>query len=421
MRIVKLPKRKRGEYRTIYVPSREEKVQLRSIAGDIARKAERLAGSVVHGFTRGRNAVTNAQQHVGYAYTTCFDLKDFFDTVTERQLRGKLKKAELALVLVDGAARQGLPTSPAVANLAAADMDAAILKWCDKKGIVYTRYADDLAFSYNDPGMLPELLKTIPAIVSRCGFKINASKTRTMSAKAGRRTITGVAVDDTGVYPTRRAKRRLRAAEHQKRTNQARGLREWCAVKTPRPRQDTGDLTSLCQAWGIRKLPLSKLPLKSPAEDLGNGCIVTPDPVYMIGMSNWTTGWRSCMRHPDGQFRKGVPFWLFLRGTRIAALLSDKTMVVAGVERRVMRARALVHELRNGRKVYDRVYGNPADTKILVEQLRAAGYVSTAEAHGTVVGHAPARWRAYFDTLKSSTARATAGPWKGKKVRIVSC
>lgn len=59
------------------------------------------------------------------------------------------------------------------------------------------------------------LRDSIPKIVSEFGFVINPTKTHLQCAKAGRRIITGVAVDKFGVYPTREVKRRLRAMKHQ--------------------------------------------------------------------------------------------------------------------------------------------------------------------------------------------------------------
>jgi len=146
MHVVKIPKRD-GRFRTIYVPDEEEKKMLRELLPDLNRRAEAAAGETVHGFIPGRSPVSNALRHVGKAYTVTIDLEDFFDTVTEQKLKGKLAGEVLLKVVVDGAARQGLPTSPAVANIAAADMDRAFLRWIEKSGkaIVYTRYADDRA------------------------------------------------------------------------------------------------------------------------------------------------------------------------------------------------------------------------------------------------------------------------------------
>lgn len=431
MKIVKIPKRKKGCFRTIYIPNQTEMSTLRSMSGKLTDKADRFTPEgVSHGFSRGKSPVTNAQSHVGHLYTTCFDLRDFFDSVTPERLKGKLTKEEMALVIVDGAARQGLPTSPAIANMAASEIDKSILRWRDKHKLqfIYTRYADDLSFSYDQEVIRKSLEEEIPKIVKRCGFQINESKTRTMSAKSGRRIITGIAVGENEIHPSRRSKRKLRAAIYQKNKNQENGLTEWCKLKPPRQNphleKTDSEMRALQKAWRIKALPVNKLPNKGDEITIGNECIITPDPVYTLGMSTWTTGWTSCHSQPNGQYRSGAIFWTFLRGTRLAVFLSHKKMVVAGVERRQMRARALIHQLRNGVLVYDRIYGNPADIGVLREQLEGFGVISTVKArekHGgeSIVGHAPANWRAYFDTLKSKTSKASSGQWKGRVVRVV--
>jgi hypothetical protein len=431
MKVVSIPKKTKGKFRTIYIPDQEEMAKLRALAGGIEIKSRQLcAPEVVHGFTRLKSPVTNASQHVGYSYSLCFDLADFFDTVTEIQLRGKLTKEELKLVLVDGAARQGLPTSPAVANIAAADMDQAILKWRDKNKyeIVYTRYADDLTFSYNNYELTEALKKAIPQIASRCGFKINPNKTHLVCAKQGRRIITGVGVGEEGIYPTRDVKRKLRAAVHQKHRREAMGLAEWCKLKLPREtpvvEYSRDDILAVLQAWNLPKVSLKRLPKKDTVY-LSEEIVISGDPIYMLGMSTWTNGWTSCMAQPNGRYRKGVMFWTFLHGTRLATMLSEKVKVFGGVERRIMRARTLVHELRNGVICHDRVYGNYPDTDKLQEILRSNGIlpvwsreIGRNNSGKKVKGYAPMRFSPYFDNLRSDSEIATFGFYKGKKVRI---
>lgn len=425
MHTVTIPK-KSGGTRTIYVPNRTEKAALRSIAGELTSKARRAdKAGVVHGFTPGRSPVTNAQAHVGHRYTVSFDLADFFESVTPERLVGKLSKAELDAVMVDGAARQGLPTSPAVANLAASDLDKAILKWIERAGkqVVYTRYADDLTFSFDDPALISALRDTIPQIVRRCGFVVNHHKIRVQAAAAGRRIVCGVAVDDAGVHPTRTAKRRLRAAQHQGHVAQAAGLAEWCALRPPRDRSRISaatldEMEAVCRAWRLpipawyRKLELAPV---IPDADLGGNCAITNDPITMLGMSTWTSGWRSCMAHPSGQYRRGVWVWAGLPGTAIAGKLSNHDMTVAGVTRPRMAARALVHQLRDGRKVFDRFYGGSEAMADLERQLRAAGWVSIAEARrlggkdGRVVGNVPVTTRPWADNLTAAKVKLKGG------------
>lgn len=148
----------------------------------------------------------------------------------------------------DGAARQGLPTSPALANIAACKMDAEIYSMLPQADhvptrifgmfeqgaghVAYTRYADDMTFSCNSFDRIKSLMALVPRIAERHGFTVKASKTKVQWAGAGRRMITGIAVDSK-IHPSRNTKRRHRAAVHQRHTAEARGLAEWMAVRIP--------------------------------------------------------------------------------------------------------------------------------------------------------------------------------------------
>lgn len=231
MKIIKIPKRN-GKFRTIYVPTEAEKAECREAVDKIkAIRDEGPSTEVSHGFEDGRSPVTNALQHIGFKYSLCFDLKDFFDSVTHEMVEKALVedktindvdlmfiKGTITGLFPDGAAHQGPPSSPYLANIAAIPMDKDILKLQRTNGrfknFIYTRYADDLTFSFDSPGMIEHLMKEIPKIVERHGFKINESKTHLQCAKAGRRVITGIAVDDK-LHTPRSVKRRLRAAKHQ--------------------------------------------------------------------------------------------------------------------------------------------------------------------------------------------------------------
>jgi len=433
MKICKIKKGNSGKMRTIYVPSAEEKTVLRRLVGDLTRLAEKSCPvDVPHGFMRGRSAVTNAQSHVGHRFTLTMDLRDFFDSVTEIKLKGKVPAKILEMILIDGAAKQGLPTSPAASNIAAAAMDKAILKWIGTAKIVYTRYADDLAFSFDNEELLTVIVGKIQEIVTRCGFSVAEQKTQFYDAQNGRRIICGVAVDDQ-IHPTRAIKRKLRAAIHQGNQHSERGLREWMKLNPPQQRKfvaiegskSFSEIQSLSKLWKLGNVSPKKMPDKGPDIFIDENVIITGDPVYMLGMSTWTNGWKSCCKQPCGTHRRGCVFFSHLQGTKIAAILSAETKIHAGVERRVMVSRCLVHELRNGTKVYDRVYGFNEENKLnLTQKLRDAGYMSAKEAKTTtgdkkVVGHAPATWKVWFDSLVSHTSIANSGVWIGKKVRVV--
>lgn len=276
MNTIQIPK-SNGKVRVVVCPAPEEKRRLRALVGLLNLAAEQLdVHRVAHGFTEGRSPVTNAKVHIGWEFTVSFDLENCFDTISREMVETVLKPVDIALFrstladgcFVDGVARQGLPTSPALCNIALAPMDKEIWeRFCVRRGrfeeppCVYSRYADDLTFSCRTMATVQLLLAQIPEIVHKHGFKINAAKTKTQCARAGRRIITGISVGETDITISRELRRRLRAGAHQDKHglrrrnirrilfksktwrknrplrlrfyNQLKGLREWARLKPP--------------------------------------------------------------------------------------------------------------------------------------------------------------------------------------------
>jgi RNA-directed DNA polymerase len=274
-----------GKTRKIYSPDTMEKRKLRALVPQLNLLAEELdVHHVQHGFTEGRSPVTNAKVHIGWGLTVSFDLQDFFDTVTPEMVRIAIPqgtKIDLKDCFVDGAARQGLPTSPALANIAFSPADKEIMALCRKGRFseppwVYSRYADDLTFSCRTQAQVDWLMERIPPIVVKHGFVINPAKTHVQWAKAGRRVITGVSVGEKDISVPRYVRRRLRAAGHQAKLGrfsasayrailrnrkrwkksiplharllyQLRGLQEWVKLKAPK-NQPTKTVTQAVRA-----------------------------------------------------------------------------------------------------------------------------------------------------------------------------
>lgn len=233
---VEIPKGNNGS-RLIYVPDSEFLELLRSHLPYLEKRFFELdVNRVNYGFTKGKNCVLNALQHVGYGYTASYDLLDFFDSVTEMHLSKHIQKEVLNDCLVDGAPRQGLPTSPLLANIAFTNADRKIIDGLKQLGVdgKYTRYADDLSISFNRREDYGKITFLVDSIVRHNGFLLNQKKTFLQSAKNGRVVITGVAIDENGVHPTRKSMKKLRAALHQRRLGSARGLNEWVKCKLPK-------------------------------------------------------------------------------------------------------------------------------------------------------------------------------------------
>lgn len=270
MRIRKIAKGG-GRFRTIYCPNSKEKRRLRDLLpllNEIHTKAVDAAGTrgVAHAFVANRNPVTCAMPHRGFQVTVSCDLENWFDSVTAEHLRsvklfGVVPPEVIAQVTIPDEhsiprCRQGLPTSPVAANIAAIPMDVAILyalkTLCGDGQFAYTRYADDLTVSFNNPLLVPLVLYALRHAAMLMCWTIAEHKTHIQHAKAGRRIIVGIAVDDR-VQATRKTRRKLRAARHntdianvngvkevkivginQGAAQSAAGLAEWAACKLPR-------------------------------------------------------------------------------------------------------------------------------------------------------------------------------------------
>jgi RNA-directed DNA polymerase len=90
-----------------------------------------------HGFAPGRSIVTNASPHVGAELILKLDLRDFFPSISRRQVQGIFRRAGYtvpvarlltSLTTFGGGLPQGAPTSPALANLVAYGMDARLTR-----------------------------------------------------------------------------------------------------------------------------------------------------------------------------------------------------------------------------------------------------------------------------------------------------
>lgn len=243
-------KKKSGGIRKIYIPSRSEKSKLRKLLAVIPQPEDKLISA--HGFRTGRSPVTNAlahmKNHVDEGIMISCDLSNFFSHVKAERVASLLpfawRNKIISACFVDGAAQQGLPTSPALANLAGIAIDEAIRSKIDEQwhGAEYTRYADDLSLSFPSVPSCgtDSVIACLEEIAEKHGQIINKMKTRIQFAKNGRWECCGVMVDRGGIHISRRQRRELRVAEHRAKVDPTRknryragGLREWAKLKMP--------------------------------------------------------------------------------------------------------------------------------------------------------------------------------------------
>ncbi len=111
---------------------------------------------------------------------------------------------------------QGAPSSPVLSNLVLKRLDARMAGLAKKYQATYSRYADDLCFSSNNPD-LNHIIPAIDEIIRDTGYKLNHSKTRVIR-RAKRQIITGCVVNQELNVP-RELRRNLRAQIHNLKQN----------------------------------------------------------------------------------------------------------------------------------------------------------------------------------------------------------
>jgi hypothetical protein len=101
-----------------------------------------------------------------------------------------------------------------------ASVDRALTKVCARRGVGYTRYADDLTFSGN--GGLTRLLPFVTRLLERKGYRLDDRKLN-IFRRGRRQVVTGLVVNHAPNLP-RADRRRLRAAVHRRCRG---GVPEW--------------------------------------------------------------------------------------------------------------------------------------------------------------------------------------------------
>lgn len=250
-----IPKAKGGT-RVISAPRAPLRKIQRQIHEQILSKVP--AHDAAHGFVAGRSTVSNAEPHVGAVLLLKTDIQDFFPTIHFGRVRGlfqqlgydvpvaralaalctrrpvvndeEARDAGARQVIWPGLLPQGAPTSPAIANLVCRRLDARLRGLAERIGARYTRYADDLSFSFHDPEQAASLevgrvFWWIDQIIQQEGFREHPGK-RQIIRPNRRQLVTGIVVNEHLALP-RDLRRRFRAILYNCRTQgvtaQARG------------------------------------------------------------------------------------------------------------------------------------------------------------------------------------------------------
>lgn len=212
-------KKKNGTDREIHVPARK----LKDVQHKLLKIFNELDNSrpAAHGFRIDYSILTNAKCHSSEKITFVFnlDLKDFFPSITFARVRGiflaqpfnldpRVATVVARLCTYKGILPQGAPTSPAISNFICRGLDGSLMQLAKKNLATYTRYADDLTFSFTKKKrvQLPNDIvdvsvdhaavgKALQVAIDKHDFVINTSKVR-LRSRHTRMEVTGLTVNE---------------------------------------------------------------------------------------------------------------------------------------------------------------------------------------------------------------------------------
>lgn len=219
------------KYRTICVPQPTLMRLQRWIAQNILNEVTPHAASFA--FTRKRDLVGAAWRHTEARWLLKMDVRHFFESILERRVYWVFRTLGYTALLSFQMARlctrltqhgtavarhqsgrgraglpywqhpqghlpQGAPTSPMLANLVMRSFDRRVEALANRAGWIYSRYADDLAFSRRDAssrGAAMHLAKAVEHELTQFGLVHHRGKTSIIPPGA-RKVLLGVLIDN---------------------------------------------------------------------------------------------------------------------------------------------------------------------------------------------------------------------------------
>jgi len=245
-----VPKRS-GGMRKIAAPNTLLKLAQRRILSEILEKV--TVSDSAHGFIEGRSVLTGATPHIIKPELLInVDLENFFPSITFKRVRKMFNdlgysgyiSSILAILCTyceripievkgkvqyvktsDRILPQGSPASPMITNIICRDLDTKMNELAKKYDFVYSRYADDMSFSFaKEPNneLLNSFMFDFNKLLYKEGLKANKEKTRYLRPN-NRQCVTGIVVNNNEPGLPRNWVRKVRATLFNAKKLQAEG------------------------------------------------------------------------------------------------------------------------------------------------------------------------------------------------------
>ncbi|MCZ2083373.1 MAG: reverse transcriptase family protein [Flavobacteriales bacterium] len=168
-------------------------------------------------YVKNKNAIMHAKYHCKSNELLTLDITNFFPSITRQHVFNIFSSIGLTdshsnylslLCTLDNKLPQGACTSPILSNIIFLPVDRRLDKLAASYGLVYSRYADDLAFSGHK--VSKSIIGLIKVILGDYGFEVNKNKTK-LKLDGYKKILTGVSISNKELKAPKKFKRQLRA------------------------------------------------------------------------------------------------------------------------------------------------------------------------------------------------------------------
>lgn len=159
-------------------------------------------------YIKGRDLIENVRYHRNKDYVLCLDIQNFFPAIKFSDVEqiflnlgysSNLSNLLAKLCCLNGSLSQGAPTSPCISNIFMKPFDESIGEFCKENDLRYSRYADDLTFSYSksDLDFKKIIIKKVKTELQYLSNRLALNENKTHEFKSSdRQIVTGIIVNE---------------------------------------------------------------------------------------------------------------------------------------------------------------------------------------------------------------------------------
>ncbi len=189
----RIPKRN-GGVRIINEPDAPLKKFLAELKDDLEFRTQPHAAA--YAYVKGKTTMKCCAKHTKrqHKWWLKLDFHDFFGSCTEEFQFKQLNKIPLFYLWnaddlrkfihtwsLNNGLPQGTPLSPWLTNQLMVPIDFEIARWCKEHDVTYTRYADDMQFSFDTKEQAKHIVRMVKYIIADTPLRLNEDKTKITS------------------------------------------------------------------------------------------------------------------------------------------------------------------------------------------------------------------------------------------------